>query len=75
MAQYTKHNSNYTKTNIHQKLKDGSTIFEQDWVTIGSQLHFGSGKIPYYTNGNFIFTTSPLPHYQKKYKRIRIGEV
>ena len=68
MAQYTKHNSNYIKTNLHQKLKDGSTIFEQDWVTIGSQLHFGSGKIPYYTNGNFIFTTSPLPHYQKKYK-------
>ena len=68
MAQYTKHNSNYIKTNIHQKLKDGSTIFEQDWATIGSQLHFGSGKIPYYTNGNFIFTTSPLPHYQKKYK-------
>ena len=68
MAQYTKHNSNYIKTNIHQKLKDGSTIFEHDWTTIGSQLHFGSGKIPYYTNGNFIFTTSPLPHYQKKYK-------
>lgn len=68
MAQYTKHNSNYIKTNLHQKLKDGSTIFEQDWATIGSQLHFGSGKIPYYTNGNFIFTTSPLPHYQKKYK-------
>lgn len=68
MAQYTKHNSNYIKSHIHQKLKDGSTIFEQDWATIGSQLHFGSGKIPYYTNGNFIFTTSPLPHYQKKYK-------
>ena len=68
MAQYTKHNSNYIKTNIHQKLKDGSTIFEQDWVTIGSQLHFGPGKIPYYTNGNFIFTTSPIPYYQKKYK-------
>ena len=68
MAQYTKHNSNYIKSHVHQKLKDGSTIFEQDWATIGSQLHFGSGKIPYYTNGNFIFTTSPLPHYQKKYK-------
>ena len=68
MAQYTKHNSNYIKTNIHQKLKDGSTIFERDWVTIGSQLHFGPGKIPYYTNGNFIFTTSPIPHYQKRYK-------
>ena len=46
MAQYTKHNSNYIKTNIHQKLKDGSTIFERDWVTVGSQLHFGPGKIP-----------------------------
>lgn len=68
MAQYTKHNSNYIKTDIHQKLKDGSTIFERDWVTIGSQLHFGPGKIPYYTNGNFIFTTSPIPHYQKRYK-------
>lgn len=68
MAQYTKHNSNYIKTNIHQKLKDGSTIFERDWVTVGSQLHFGPGKIPYYTNGNFIFTTSPIPHYQKRYK-------
>ena len=68
MAQYTKHNSNYIKTNIHQKLKDGSSIFERDWVTIGSQLHFGPNKIPYYTNGNFIFTTSPIPHYQKRYK-------
>lgn len=68
MSRYTKHNSNYIKTNIHQKLKDGATIFERDWVTIGSQLHFGPGKIPYYTNGNFIFTTSPIPYYQKKYK-------
>lgn len=68
MAQYTKHNSNYIKTKRHQHLKDGSTIFERDWVTIGSQLHFGSGKIPYYRNGNFIFTNSALPTYQKKYK-------
>lgn len=68
MAQYTKHNSNYIKTKRHQFLKDGSTIFERDWVTIGSQLHFGSGKIPYYNNGNFIFTTSPTPTYQKKHK-------
>ena len=68
MGRYTKHNSNYIKANIHQKLKDGATIFERDWVTIGSQLHFGPGKIPYYTNGNFIFTTSPIPYYQKRYK-------
>ena len=68
MAQFTKHNSNYIKTTRHSFLKDGSTIFERDWVTIGSQLHFGADKIPYYNNGNFIFTTSPTPFYQKKHK-------
>ena len=68
MAKYTKHNSNYIKTTRHSFLKDGSTIFERDWVTIGSQLHFGADKIPYYNNGNFIFTTSPTPFYQKKHK-------
>ena len=68
MAQYTKHNSNYIKTVEHQHLKDGSTVFERDWVTIGSQLNFGPGKIPYYNNGNFIFTTSPTPFFQKRYK-------
>lgn len=68
MAQYTKHNSNYIKTVEHQHLKDGSAIFERDWVTIGSQLNFGPGKIPYYNNGNFIFTTSPTPFFQKRYK-------
>lgn len=68
MEKYTKHNSNYIRTKRHQNLKDGSTIFERDWVTIGSQLHFGAGKTPYYTNGNFIFTTSPTPNYQKKHK-------
>lgn len=74
MAQYTKHNSNYIKIHKHQNLKDGSTIFERDWVTIGSQLHFGSGKTPYYNNGNFIFTRSTIPTYQKKYKNgVTIG--
>ena len=68
MAQYVKHKSNYIRTNIHQHLKGGSTIFERDWVTVGSQLNFGPGKIPYYNNGNFIFTTSPIPYYQKRYK-------
>lgn len=68
MARYTKHNSNFIKTTKHQTLKDGSSIYERDWVTIGSQLHFGSGKVPYYNNGNFVFTRSPLPNYQKKHK-------
>ena len=68
MAKYIKHNSNYIKTVRHQFLKDGSTIYERDWVTVGSQLNFGPGKIPYYNDGNFIFTTSPTPFYQKKYK-------
>jgi len=65
---YIKHNSNYIKTKRHQFLKDGSTIFERDWVTVGSQLNFGPGKVPYYNNGNFIFTTSLMPYYQKKHK-------
>lgn len=68
MAKYSKFNSNYIKTERHQHLKDGSTIFERDWVTVGSQLHFGPNKIPYYTNGNFIFTKANLPFYQKKHK-------
>ena len=68
MAKYIKHNSNYIKTVRHQFLKDGSTIFERDWVTVGSQLNFGPGKIPYYNDGNFIFTTSIMPQYQKKHK-------
>lgn len=68
MGEYIKHNSNYIKTVRHQFLKDGSTIYERDWVTVGSQLNFGPGKIPYYNDGNFIFTTSPTPFYQKRYK-------
>lgn len=68
MAKYTKHNSNYVRVGKHQTLKDGSTIFERDWVTLGGRWNFGRGKIPYYTNGNFIFTTSPTPNYQKKHK-------
>lgn len=68
MGKFIKHNSNYIRTTRHQFLKGGSTIFERDWVTVGSQLNFGPGKIPYYNNGNFIFTTSPIPNYQKKYK-------
>lgn len=68
MAKYIKHNSNYIRTNVHQFLKGNSTIFERDWVTVGSQLNFGPGKIPYYRDGNFIFTTSPIPRYQKKHK-------
>ena len=66
--QYTKHSSNYIKTTPHQTLNDGSTIFERDWVTIGSQLSFGPNKTPYFNDGNFIFTTSILPTYQKKPK-------
>lgn len=74
MARFTKYNSNYIKTNRHQHLKDGTTIFERDWVTIGSQLHFGPNKIPYYNSGNFLFTTSRIPFYYKKYKNgVQVG--
>ena len=68
MARYSKYNSNYIKSNKHQTLKDGTNIFERDWVTIGSQLNFGPNKRPYYNNGNFIFTTSNIPNYKKYHK-------
>ena len=68
MAKYSKYNSNYIKAERHQFLKGGSTIFERDWVTIGGQLHFGPGKVPYYNNGNFLFTKTYIPFYQKKFK-------
>lgn len=75
MARFTKHNSNYVKTIEHQKLKDGTTIFERDWVTIGGRWNFGPGKVPYYTDSNFIFTTSYIPNYQKKHKNgTTVGE-
>ena len=68
MAKYTKHNSNYIRTERHQHLNDSSSIFERDWVTIGSQLSFGPGKRIVYNDGNFIFTRSTSPFYFKKYK-------
>ena len=68
MAKYTKHNSNYIRTERHQHLNDSSSIFERDWVTIGSQLSFGPGKRIIYNDGNFIFTRSTSPFYFKKYK-------
>ena len=68
MSQYTKHNSNYIRIKEHKTLNDSSKIFERDWVTLGSQQHFGPNKIPYYNDGNFIFTTSTLPSYQRKRK-------
>ena len=40
MGKYTKHNSNYIKANIHQKLKDGATIFERDFVNVEARLSF-----------------------------------
>lgn len=68
MARYTKFKSNYIRRTKHQNLKGGDSIFERDWVTLGSQLRFGENKIPYYNNGNFVFTRTNIPNFQKKHK-------
>ena len=67
MSRYTKYHSNYILRKKHQNTSKG-TIYERDWVTTGSQYNFGSGKTPYYTDGNFVFTTSNVISNPKHHK-------
>lgn len=67
MSRYTKYHSNYILRKKHQNTSKG-TIYERDWVTTGSQYNFGSGKTPYYTDGNFVFTTSNTLSNPKRHK-------
>lgn len=67
MSRYTKYNSSYILRKKHQETTKG-TIFYRDWVTIGGFDRFSPGKTPYYKDGNFVFTTSNIPDYQKKHK-------
>lgn len=67
MSRYTKYHSNYILRKKHQNTSKG-TIYERDWVTTGSQYNFGSGKTPYYTDGNFVFTTSNALSNPKRHK-------
>ena len=66
---FTKFNSNYLMRNQHQRTELGS-ILERDWVTTTglNVLRFGSGRKIYYNSGNFVFTTSKVPNYNKKHK-------
>lgn len=66
---FTKFKSNYLMRSQHQKT-DVGTIFERDWVTTTglNVLKFGSGRKVWYNSGNFVFTTSNIPTYQKKHK-------
>lgn len=67
MSRYTKYHSNYILRKKHQNTSKG-TIYERDWVTTGSQYNFGSGKTLYYTDGNFVFTTSNTLSNPKRHK-------
>ena len=67
MPTYTKIRSSYILQKKHQNSSKGS-IFYRDWVTTGGWDRFIPGKTPYYRDGNFIFTTTNIPDYQKKHK-------
>jgi hypothetical protein len=67
MSRYTKYNSSYILRKKHQETNKG-TIWYRDWVTTGGLDRFVPGKTPYYKDGNFVFTTSNIPDYQKKHK-------
>lgn len=67
MSNYTKIRSSYLIQKKHQTSTKGD-IYYRDWVTIGGWDRFIPGKTPYYKDGNFIFTTSNIPDYQKKHK-------
>lgn len=66
---YTKFNSNYLMRSQHKRTELGN-ILERDWVTTTglNVLRFGSGRNIYYNRGNFVFTTSKVPNYNKKHK-------
>jgi len=66
MGRYSKLHSNYILSKKHQVTHKG-TIFERDWVTIGSQHQIEKGKKPYYSDTNFLFTDNSYPSYKKKY--------
>lgn len=67
-ARYVKNHSNYLLRKKHQDTIDGR-IFEKDWVTIGSKERYYSRdkKKSYHGDSNFVFTTTNIPTYQKKF--------
>lgn len=67
MPRYSKNHSNYVLKKKHQTI-NGGTIFERDWVTIGGLQNFGKGKSIRYYDGNFIFTESSVPNFQKRHR-------
>lgn len=64
---YSKLKSSFIFRKEHTDVKDG-TIFERDWVTIGSKHKIEPGKKPVYGEGNFIFTDNAYVDYRYKKK-------
>ena len=66
MSKYTKLNSNYILRKKHQNIDKG-VIFERDWTTLSEKHSLENGKKPYYSDGNFLFTTSNEVSHKKKF--------
>lgn len=66
MGRYSKSYSNYVLRKRHQTLKDGSTIFERDWGTLGERHVIEDGKRKVYADSGFLFTDTSL--YGNKYR-------
>ena len=65
MGRYSRNYSKYILRKKHQLTNKGA-IFERDWMTIGERERLSPGKTPYFKNGNFLFTASNVPTFQRK---------
>lgn len=63
---YSKFHSNFILKKRHQNIANG-TIWERDWVTIGTQQQIERGKRPYHFHGNFLFTDNTIASYKKRH--------
>lgn len=65
MGRYSRNYSKYILRKKHQLTNKGA-IFERDWMTIGERERLSPGKTQYFKNGNFLFTASNVPTFQRR---------
>ena len=70
MRKYVKSYSNYVIKKKHQDTNIG-TIYERDWVTIGSKERYGTWdkRMSYHGDSNFVFTTTNFPSFYRRQKK------
>lgn len=70
MRKYVKNYSNYVIKKKHQDTNIG-TIYERDWVTIGSKERYGTWdkRMSYHGDSNFVFTTTNFPSFYRRQKK------